>query len=59
MSQHFLLSRTAKSLILAQVMRMTDEEAETMFARIRWPDTNGDRWHGAKQDGERTRCKFP
>ena len=42
MSQHFLLSRAAKSLTLAQVMRMTDEEAETMFARIRWPDTNGE-----------------
>ena len=41
MSQHFLLSRAAKTLTLAQVMRMTNEEAETMFARIRWPETNG------------------
>lgn len=41
MSQHFLLSRAAKTLTLAQVMRMTNEEAETMFARIRWPATNG------------------
>jgi transposase-like protein len=38
MSQHFLLSRTAKSLTLAQVFRMTDAEAEAMFRRIRWPD---------------------
>jgi transposase-like protein len=41
MSQHFLLSRAAKTLTLAQVMRMTNEEAETMFARIRWHETNG------------------
>jgi transposase-like protein len=38
MSQHFLLSRTAKSLTLAQVFRMTDAEAEAMLRRIRWPD---------------------
>jgi len=37
MSQHFLLSATAETLTLAQVMRMSREEAETMFARIRWP----------------------
>lgn len=41
MSQHFLLSRAAKTLTLAQVMRMSNEEAEAMFARIRWPETNG------------------
>src|SRR3984957_4951096 len=41
MSQHFLLSRAAKTLTLPQVMRMTNEEAETMFARIRWPETHG------------------
>lgn len=41
MSQHFLLSRAAKTLTLAQVMRMTNEEAETMFRKIRWPDTDG------------------
>src|ERR1700730_7227795 len=41
MSQHFLLSRTAKTLSLAQVFRMTDAEAETTFKAIRWADTNG------------------
>jgi transposase-like protein len=41
MSQHFLLSRVAKTLTLAHVMRLSHEEAEALFARIRWPDTNG------------------
>jgi transposase-like protein len=41
MSQHFLLSRPAKTLTLAQVMRLSNEEAETTFARIRWPETDG------------------
>jgi transposase-like protein len=40
-SQHFLLSRPAKSLSLAQVFRMSDQEAEAIFARVRWPETNG------------------
>ena len=30
MAQHFLLSKTAKTLTLAQVFRMTDAEAETL-----------------------------
>ena len=41
MAQHFLLSRPAKSLSLAQVFRMSDTEAETMFAKLRWPLTDG------------------
>src|ERR1700730_5156580 len=41
MAQHFLLSRAAKTLSLAQVFRMTDAEAETAFKAVRWPDTNG------------------
>jgi hypothetical protein len=41
MPQHFLLSRPAKSLSLAQVFRMSDAEAETMFAKLRWPLTDG------------------
>ncbi len=41
MSQHFLLSRSAKTLSLAQVFRMTVEEGERAFCMIRWPDTNG------------------
>lgn len=42
MAQHFLLSRAAKTLSLAQVLRMTDSEAETMFRQVRWADTNGE-----------------
>jgi len=42
MSQHFLLSRQAKTLGLATVFRMTDAEAETAFKRVRWADTNGE-----------------
>src|SRR4030081_1593106 len=41
MAQHFLLSKAAKTLSLAQVFRMTDAEAETTFKMIRWADTNG------------------
>ncbi len=41
MAQHFLLTRPAKTLSLAQVFRMTDLEAETAFRAVRWPATNG------------------
>src|SRR4051794_40454628 len=41
MAQHFLLSSAAKTLTLAQVMRMTDAEAETTFRAVRWADTAG------------------
>src|SRR3954453_11924406 len=41
MSLHFLLSRAAKTLSLAQVFRMTEAEAETTFRNLRWLDTNG------------------
>src|ERR1700736_5717520 len=41
MSQHFLLTRAAKTLSLAQVFRMTDGEAETTFKNLRWADTDG------------------
>jgi hypothetical protein len=34
MSQHFLLTRAAKTLSLAQVFRMTDAEAETTFRNL-------------------------
>lgn len=40
MSQHFLLSSRAKTLSLASVLRMTDEEAETTFRSIRWEGGN-------------------
>jgi transposase-like protein len=41
MSQHFLLSSAAKTLTLASVARMSDEEAERTFARLRWATTGG------------------
>src|SRR6202795_3882296 len=41
MSQHFLLSRPAKTLSLAQVFRRTDTESEGMVAKVRWPETDG------------------
>ena len=39
--QHFLLTAAARTLSLAAVLRMTDLEAEAVFAQIRWPDTGG------------------
>ena len=41
MAQHFLLSAKARTLSIAQVMRMTDAQAETVFASIRWAETEG------------------
>lgn len=41
MSQHFLLSASARSLSLAKVLRMSDKEAEKVFAAIRWAETDG------------------
>ena len=42
MSQHFLLSRQARSLSLAQVARLSDEEAWDAFRLIRWTATKGE-----------------
>jgi transposase-like protein len=42
MAQHFLLSRAAKTLSLATVLTMKDEEAEARFRQIRWAETNGE-----------------
>src|SRR6204780_4272140 len=42
MAQHFLLSAAAKSLSLASVFTMKDEQAEKAFRCIRWADTNGE-----------------
>jgi transposase-like protein len=42
MAQHFLLSASARTLSLASILRMSDSEAETLFASIRWPETRGD-----------------
>lgn len=41
MSQHFLLSKAAKTLSLAQVFRLSDADAETTFRKVRWPETEG------------------
>jgi len=41
MAQHFLLSKAAKTLSLAQVFRMSDGEAETTFKNDPLADTNG------------------
>jgi hypothetical protein len=41
MAQHFLLSPAAKTLSLASVFRMSDAEAETLFRKVRWPETDG------------------
>jgi transposase-like protein len=40
-AQHFLLSAKARSLSLSAVLRMTDEEAELAFIRIRFHVTGG------------------
>jgi transposase-like protein len=42
MAQHFLLSAAARTLSLGQVIRMTKTEAETVFRKLRWSETNGE-----------------
>jgi transposase-like protein len=39
---HFLQSKAARTLSLAQVFRMTELEAEMAFRKIRWSETNGE-----------------
>src|SRR4051812_21060238 len=41
MAQHFLLSAAARTLSVIRVARMSEEEAVTVFRKIRWPDTDG------------------
>jgi transposase-like protein len=41
MSQHFLLSAKARSLSLAKVARLADEEAYQTFKLVRWAATDG------------------
>jgi transposase-like protein len=41
-AQHFLLSAAAKTLTLGSVVRMSDEEVERVFIRLRWADNKGD-----------------
>jgi transposase-like protein len=38
MASHFLLTSKARSLNIATVLRLTDAQAETTFANIRWTD---------------------
>jgi transposase-like protein len=40
-TQHFLLSSKAKTLRLADVLRMSDGDAETTFRKVRWSQTDG------------------
>src|SRR6202521_5850831 len=42
MPQHFLLTSAARTLSLASVMRLSDEEAERVFVRLRWSDNKGE-----------------
>jgi transposase-like protein len=41
MAQHFLLSAAARTLSLASVAPMSDEEAERVFIRLRWSGNDG------------------
>jgi transposase-like protein len=41
-AQHFLLSPAARTLSLASVARMSDDEARATFQRIRWADNDGE-----------------
>lgn len=41
MAQHFLKTAASRTLSLAQVMQMTEPEAEALFKQVRWPDTDG------------------
>ncbi|HEX3747673.1 MAG TPA: IS1595 family transposase [Bryobacteraceae bacterium] len=41
MTQHFLLSSKARTLSLAKVMRLSEQEAFEAFRALRWSDTNG------------------
>ena len=42
MTQHFLLSKAARTLSVVQVARMSEDEARDMFRAIRWASTDGD-----------------
>ncbi|MBC8158836.1 MAG: IS1595 family transposase [Alphaproteobacteria bacterium] len=42
MTQHFLLSAKARTLSVAKVARMSDEEARQTFRAIRWAGTDGE-----------------
>ena len=41
MAQHFLLSAAARTLSLAKVMRMSDDQAFEAFKSLRWTANEG------------------
>jgi len=41
MAQHFLLSAQARTLSLKAIYQAGDDEAYTVFCKLRWPDTDG------------------
>jgi len=41
MAQHFLLSAKARTLSLAKVLRLSDDEAFAAFKAVRWADNDG------------------
>ena len=40
--QHFLLSAAAKTLSVAKVARLSDDDAYALFKELRWSDNNGE-----------------
>ena len=42
MAQHFLLSTKARTLSLAKVLRLSDDEAFESFKAVRWAENNGE-----------------
>ncbi len=42
MAQHFLLSAKARTLSLASILRMDDDQAHAAFVAIRWADNGGE-----------------
>ena len=42
MTQHFLLSAKARTLSLAKVMRLSEDEAYGVFKAIRWAKNDGE-----------------
>ena len=41
MASHFLLSAKARTISLVSVLRLSDRDAEALFASIRWAETDG------------------
>lgn len=66
-SQHFLQSPRSRTYPLLDIARLTEEQAEELFRKARWPDTDGapvcpfcghqEHWYLANQ--RRYKCKAP